>query len=309
VNRCPITYLPVEEGRYSREGLDLLSPQLANLNDFPYGEQRQLELMLDYSDKLSFSGVQPKLSAKLNIQSQLFEVVRTAGTFLLKLPRARFSELPQNEDLTMKLAALAGIVVPEHGMVYAVDHSLLYFIKRFDRISRKKVHAEDLGQLSGLSREKKCDSSMEKIGQLIDQYCTFPMIEKKKLFRLILFNFLVGNEDMHVKNFSLLTKDKLIELSPAYDLVNSTIVLNSKEEIALPLRGKKSNLRRSDWIDYFGKERLALSVNIIDEILQQLLTSLPNWQELIKISFLSAPKKECYLDLLEKRSQRLFGSH
>jgi len=303
VNRCPITYLPVENGHYSKEGLAILSPQLKELKDFPYGEEKQLELMLDYSDKLSFSGIQPKLSAKLNIQAQVFEVVRKKGTFLLKLPRARFPELPQNEDLTMKLAATAGIQVPKRGMIYAIDHSLIYFIERFDRSS--KVHIEDLGQVAGISREKKYDFSMEKVGQLIDQFCTFPALEKEKLLRLTLFNFLVGNEDMHVKNFSLIIKDGIAALSPAYDLINSTIVLKSKEEIALPLRGKKSNLSSSDLIDYYGKERLSLPVKTIDEILHKLHICYPKWMELVKNSFLSDEKKEAYLLLLEQRFKRL----
>lgn len=306
-SRCPITYLPVKNGHYSEEGLRLLSPRLKQLHDFPYGEEQQLELMLDFADKLSFSGVQPKLSAKLNFQKELFEVVAKKGSFLLKLPRSRFPELPQNEDLTMKLAALAGIVVPKHGMIYAIDGSLVYFIERFDRTGTKKVHVEDLGQLAGLNREKKYDSSMEKVGQLIDQFCTFPMIEKEKLLRLMLFNFLVGNEDMHVKNFSLISREGLTQLSPAYDLVNSTIVMTTKEELALPLHGKKSNLNRSDWIDYFGKERLMLSGAVIDIILQELYDCIAKWQELIQISFLSEAKKEAYQILLQKRFERLFG--
>src|SRR5437868_6439988 len=107
MKRCPITYLPSDSGHYSKEGLHKLSPKLTHLDDFPYGEGKQYELLLDYSDKFSFSGVQPKLSANLDIQNQGFEVVRS-GKFLIKLPEARLPELPQNEDLTMKLAELAG---------------------------------------------------------------------------------------------------------------------------------------------------------------------------------------------------------
>ncbi len=307
MNRCPITYLPIKSGRYSKEGLRILSPKLNNLKDFPYGEAKQLELLLDYSDKLSFSGVQPKLGAKLNIQDEIFEVVRSGGAFLLKLPRALYAELPQNEDLTMKLAKHALINIPKHGMIYAKDHSLVYFIERFDRAPKKRIHVEDFGQLLGLPREKKYDSSMEKICTVIDRFCTFPLIEKEKLFRLTLFNFLVGNEDMHLKNFSLITKDGITELSPAYDLVNSSIVMKTKEEIALSLNGKKSNLKKSDLIDYFGKERLGLSDASIKEILDSLHSSLPEWKKLIGISFLSEPKKNAYLHLVEERSARLFG--
>src|SRR5882724_11657416 len=111
---------------------------------------------------------------------------------------------------------------------------------------------EDFAQLSGASRDTKYESSMEKVAKVIDAYCTFPVIEQIKLFQRVLFSFLVGNEDMHLKNFSLITrKTGRVDLSPAYDFVNSTIALpNAKEEMALPIRGKRSNLTRSDIFDY-----------------------------------------------------------
>jgi serine/threonine-protein kinase HipA len=192
--RCPITYKPCGPDKYSPEGLKALSPRLRRLADFPYGKEEQLELALDYADKLSFSGVQPKLSAHLKPTQESFEIVSRGGTFLLKPPHPLYPELPENEDLTMKLASIAGIDVPLHGMIYAIDKSLVYFIKRFDRGARlKKIAVEDFAQLAGLSREAKYESSMEKAASLIDQFCTFPLVEKKKLFSLMLFNFLVGN--------------------------------------------------------------------------------------------------------------------
>jgi serine/threonine-protein kinase HipA len=307
MNRCPITY-ELCEGKYSRDGLRLLSPRLGELRDFPYGKSAQLELALDFADKLSFSGVQPKLSAKLSVREELFKVVRTGGTFLLKPPHANYEELPQNEDLTMKLAAMAGIEIPVHGMVWAVDQSLVYFIQRFDRGPKgRKVSVEDFGQLGGLSREAKYDFSMEKAALLIEKFCTFPMNEKKKCFRLLVFNFLIGNEDMHAKNFSVIHELDLCQLSPAYDLVNSTIVTHSKEEIALPVRGKKSNLNRDDLVQYFGIERLGLLRNSVDEVLLQIEACLEQWKKTIVVSFLSEKKKNAYLHLLEDRWKRLFN--
>jgi serine/threonine-protein kinase HipA len=305
MNCCPITY-EICEDLYSVSGLKLLSPQLADFKDFPYGKSGQLELALQYSDKLSFSGVQPKLNAKLNINTATFEVVKSGGTFIFKLPYAIFEELPQNEDLTMRMAACAHIEVPLHGMIYAVDRSLVYFIKRFDRVGKGKLSVEDFGQLAGLSTEAKYDFSMEKLVPIIDAFCTSNKEEKIKLFRLTLFNFLVGNEDMHVKNFSLIRDKEVVKLSPAYDLVNSTIVINSKEELALSLNGKKSHFKKSDFLQYFGRERLQLEQATIEEVLLDLKRSLPLWKELIQSSFLSLKKKELYLKLLEERVNRLF---
>lgn len=304
MNRCPITY-ETTENHYSERGLNLL--KLTQLKDFPYGRSQQLELAVSYSDKLSFSGVQPKLNARIDPKLSTFEPVKSGGTFILKLPHVMYEDLPQNEDLTMRMASLAKIEVPLHGMIYSVDRSLVYFVKRFDRNGKKKLPVEDFGQLAGLPKEAKYDSSMEKLIPIIDRFCTFKNFEKIKLFRLTLFNFLVGNEDMHLKNFSLITiEDEVVQLSPAYDLVNSTIVMKTQEEIGLPLNGKKSNLKRADFIDYFGKQRLQLNESLIAEILSDLACCLTSWKELIANSFLKPEKKKDYTKLLDERSRRLF---
>jgi len=305
MNRCPITYEKCEN-HYSEQGLKLLSRNLIQLKDFPYGRSQQLELAIQYSDKLSFSGVQPKLNAKLNLTEETFEIVRSGGAFILKLPHAMYEELPQNEDLTMRMAALANIEVPLHGMIYAVDRSLVYFVKRFDRKGNKKIATEDFGQLAGLSNEAKYEFSMEKLIPIIDKFCSIKFLDKAKLFRLTLFNFLVGNEDMHMKNFSMIHEEDIVRLSPAYDLVNSTIVMNSKEEIGLSLRGKKANLKRDDFLEYYGKEKLGLPNSLISEILTDFQSSIPAWKELISSSFLSPGKISAYLSLVEERVQRLF---
>jgi serine/threonine-protein kinase HipA len=308
-SRCPITYEIIEEGRYSARGLRLLSPRLKALSDFPFTANEQLEMALKYSSKLSIQGVQPKLSAKLNIMKETFELIERGGTFILKPPHHIYEELPQNEDLTMRLAAMIGIEVPLHGMIYATDGSLTYFIKRFDRIARgHKLAVEDFSQLLGYSRETKYDASMEKLAAVIDKHCTFPMLEKIKFFRLLIFNFLVGNEDMHLKNFSIIRRENKVELSPAYDLINSSIVINGTEEMALPLRGKKSNLKRQDLVEYFALERLGLGEKIAVEVLKECEHAVDQWIQLIHNSFLSSKFKQKYLTLLNNRVKRLLPS-
>src|SRR5262249_28509470 len=154
----------------------------------------------------------------------------------------------------------------------------------------------DFAQLAEVSTETKYDFSMEKIIPLIEKFCSFPVLEKKKFFLLTLFSFLIGNEDLHLKNFSLIHTEGITEFSPAYDLVNSSITMRTREELALPLRGKKSNLTRADLVDYFGKERLHLLPEMIKEVLDRLQKALGTWKELIQISFLSESKKAAYLD-------------
>lgn len=308
MNRCPITYEPCE-GDYSSRGLRLLSRQLTNLHPLPFTSQELRQEAAARATKMSIQGVQAKLSARLRVKEQRFALVDQGGQYILKPQTADFDEVPENEDLTMRLAALAGIEVPLHGLLYGRDAALTYFIKRFDRTGRKgKVHVEDFAQLSGRNRETKYRSSMEQVARVIDTYCTFPAIEKVKLLRLTLFNFLVGNEDMHLKNFSIIHRKEVVMLTPAYDLLNTTIVLpKPEEELALPLNGRKNKLTRSDFMDYFGVERLGLTERVIDKVGGELAESRAGMENLISMSFLSAAGKQRYLHVLDERYARLFG--
>jgi len=212
-------------------------------------------------------------------------------------------QMPENEDLTMKLAAEIGLEIPLHGMIWSKDNSLTYFIKRFDRKGQNdKVPVEDFAQLAGLSRDTKYDYSMERVVKLIDEYCTFPAIEKIKLFKLVIFCYLIGNEDMHLKNFSIITKDQKVMLSPCYDLVNFTIEYKKQdEEMALPLKGKKKHLTRNILVEYFGMERCELTAKSVEKVLETITLSIPKWSSLIDISFLSKEMKGKYHDLLDQR--------
>ncbi|OGT66123.1 MAG: phosphatidylinositol kinase [Gammaproteobacteria bacterium RIFCSPHIGHO2_12_FULL_45_9] len=309
MKRCPITYDVIDEQAwYSQRGLSLLSPQLKDLKPLPLTAAEQRKEAVARAGKMSIQGVQTKLSAQLKIKDQYFDIVDKNGHYILKTQSEHYSELPENEAITMTLASKIGIEVPVHGMVYAKDNSMTYFIKRFDRAGhRDKLSVEDFAQLSGLKRDTKYDSSMEKVASIISKFCTFPKLELVKLFKLTLFNFLTGNEDMHLKNFSLITRGRIITLSPAYDLLNSTIALeNVKEEFALPLNGRKHNLKAKDFFHYFATERLGLNEVIIKEETERFQAKLPLWKELISHSFLSKPMQEKYVTLLEERSQRLF---
>lgn len=303
MNICPITYTPCGDDLYSEAGLRLLSPELRALKEFEYTAEEQRIEAYNRASKMSIPGVQPKLSAKLSIKDGEFEIVDTGGKYILKPQHHLYPEMPQNEDLTMRLAREIGLDVPLHGLIWSKDHSLTYFIKRFDRRGQNdKVPIEDFAQLAGMSRETKYDYSMEKVATVIDDFCTFPSIEKLTLFKLTIFNYLIGNEDMHLKNFSIITKEGKVKLSPCYDLVNSTIEYkNQEEEIALPLKGKKKHLTRNILVDYFGKERCGLTSKSIDKVLETISSTVPKWKKLIDNSFLSDEMKEKYHKLLETR--------
>ncbi len=307
MNRCPITY-QLTEKRYSKAGLKLLSPRLAMLYDLAYTSEDQIREARNRATKISIQGVQPKLSARLSVKDSGFKLVNIKGEYILKPQNPMFEELPENEDLSLKFAKMCGIEVPAHGMIYSKDGKLTFFIKRFDRNGKnRKTAVEDFSQLSGKSRETKYDSSMEKLVDIIEKHCTFPMLEKIKLFKRTIFNFLIGNEDMHLKNFSLIRRNNKIELAPAYDFLNTTIVLDSpQEEIALPLNGKKNKLNKKLFVEYYGYERLSLNKSIVINILTSLESVLPQWFELLKISFLSPGLKQKYEHLLKERIKRIF---
>jgi len=306
MSRCPITYEECEGGKYSLKGLKKLSPRLKSLKDFPYSAEDQVREAIARAARMSIQGVKPKLSVRLDVKNEIFEIVDTGGRYIFKPQMESYREVPENEDVTMRLAGLIGIDVPLHGLLYSKDATMTYFIRRFDRAGRnKKIPVEDFAQLSGKDRETKYESSMEQIISLIEQFCTFPAIEKLKLFNLTLFNYLVGNEDMHLKNFSVIRRDLKVELSPAYDLLNSTIILNSQEELALPLGVKKNKLRKDDFFVYFAKERLELTQKSIEQTVSRIVNVFPRWTDIIQKCFLSDSMKTQYIDLLNERFSKL----
>lgn len=307
---CPITLEPLAASEtYSTAGLRSLHPKLTRLDPLELTQEEQLRQARLRSDKMSIQGVQPKLSAVLKPRDGIFEVVDRGGRFILKPNPPPYEEVPANEALTMTLAKQAGIEVPPHGLLAAVDGSWVYVIRRFDRAGRGvRLHVEDFAQLSGATRDTKYASSLEQITKLVETHCSFPAIARAELARRLLFCFLTGNEDMHLKNFSLIVEKEKVSLAPAYDFLNSSLVLeNASEESALPLRGRKRKLTRADWIDYFCRERLGLPEAVLAGILADLRDGLPRWDQTIRRSFLSPARQDRYLELLNDRHHRLFG--
>lgn len=303
MNLCPITYTPCGENRYSEAGLKLLGAGLKTLKDLEYTAEEQRKEAFSRAAKMSIQGVQPKLGALLSIKDEKFIFADKGGKYILKPQHQFYTQLPENEDLTMRLADEVDLEIPVHGLLWSKDNTLTYFIKRFDRKGQiDKVPIEDFAQLAGLTRDTKYDYSMEKVVKLIDDFCTFPAIEKIKLFKLVIFNYLVGNEDSHLKNFSIITDDYQVKLSPCYDLVNSTIeLIQQNEEIALTLKGKKKHLTRDILVNYFGIERCGLTEKSVEKVLETISIAIPRWKTLIDISFLSKEMKGKYIDLLDGR--------
>ena len=313
MNRCPLSYRTLDDpdALYSTEGLRGLSPRLRSLEPLPFTNEELRFEATARSGKMSIGGVQPKVSAVLRVTAGRFDLVTTGGRYILKPDSPHYPEVPANEDVTMRMAATAGLDVPTHGLIWTRAEELCYLIQRFDRFGRTgKIPTEDFTQLLGLSRDTKYASSIEQVVGVVDRFCTFPVVEKTVLFRMVLVAFLTGNEDLHVKNFSLVTDRKgTVRLSPVYDMLNSTIVLrNPSEEMALPLAGKKSNFRREHFTEYLGRERMALNAQTVRQLVGDIESAQPGWNDLLDRSFLSPEKKEAYRGVLaERRDQMEWG--
>jgi serine/threonine-protein kinase HipA len=307
LNRCPISFQPLEDDAdYSAAGLRMLDRNLRALDRLELTATQQRLEAIQRVGKMSVQGLQPKLSAVLRVRKGRFEIVDCGGRFILKPPSLDFAQLPENEDVTMRMARAVGIEVPTHGLLRAIDDSLTYFIRRFDRQGRGRLPVEDFAQLSGADRDTKYDSSMEKVAAVVDAFCTFPAIERVKLFERTLFSFLIGNEDMHLKNFSLITRDGKTEMSPAYDLLNTTIAIpKPREQMALPLNGKKTNFTRKDLMDYYGKQRLQINDRVLSGVLTRFQEGFAEWLKLLDQSFLSNDMRQRFYILLSERKQRL----
>ena len=305
--RCLITNEPWDgPGPYSLEGLRRLDRRLKTLAPLPYTRDQLLEEAAARAAKMSVQGMQPKVNTVLRVTEGRMDVVDNGGRYIVKPPHLVDADLPENEALTMSLASTLNIEVPVHGLLLNADGTRSYFVRRFDRTGWDKRPVEDFAQLTGGSRDTKYNSSTERLIEVINRYCTFPVLERLKFFDRLLFAFLTGNEDMHLKNWSLITRDDKVELTPAYDLLNSTIPNpKNREELALPLRGKKSNLQANDFWRYLAVGRLGLASILIEQVRARFVRASASWPDRIVASFLSDGMKERYLALLADRRMRL----
>lgn len=257
---------------------------------------------------VAVTGVQPKLSLNLisdiNKQSR-FTIVDLEGNYILKPASKEYIDLPENEDLTMHLAELVKIKTAKHTLIRLKSGELAYLTKRFDRKNEDKIAVEDFCQLTENLTEHKYRGSIEKIGKLIYQLTKNSGFEAQKLFEIVLFNYLTANADMHLKNYSLIENDfNEYELSPAYDLLNTLLLIpDDKEESALTINGKKNRLKVEDF------NQLAKSLKIpdksVESIYKKFIKIKPKWIDFVEISFLNKDTKQAYIDTLNTRFNKL----
>ncbi len=196
----------------------------------------------------TLTGVQAKLSLNLEKdedKSQRFTIVGLWGAYILKPQTELYPHLPEFEDLTMHLAEISKIKAVPHSLIRFADGELAYITRRIDRDKKgNKLPMEDMCQLSERLTEYKYKGSYEQIAKVITQYSSVAQLDLVNYWEQVLFSFLTGNADMHLKNFSLYSKRKgIYQLTPCYDMLSTVLVMpDDMEELALTLCEKKNAL-------------------------------------------------------------------
>lgn len=259
--------------------------------------------------RIAVPGVQPKLSlsfidnALASENNRLTVVGALGGNYILKPPSTAFAEMPQNEHFTMRMAEGFGIRTVSSSLIRLKSGELAYITKRIDRtLNNEKIHMLDMFQI--LEAFDKYKGSMEKVGKAIGTYSSNTLLDKLYFFEIAVFSFLTGNNDMHLKNFSLIKRSREWVLSPAYDLLNVAIVNpEDDEELALTLEGKRKKLAKKHFVSL--GEKLELNKKQIDGVFKRFIKNKKKALSLLEGSFLSSEYKQKYSDLLEQRYSKL----
>lgn len=256
------------------------------------------------------TGVQPKLSLHLGKGDHPsgpkgFTIVGLWGGYILKPPTPHYPQLPEVEDVTMHLATMTKINVVPHSLIRLESGNLAYITRRIDRVKKGKLAMEDMCQLTERLTEDKYRGSYEQIAKAIQKYSDNPGLDVVNFFEVVLFSFLTGNADMHLKNFSLIRQPALgMVLSAAYDLVATAMVNPADDEdLGLTLNGKKKKIRKSDFVAAFTSAKLDTKQQ--ENLFAKMEVSRSKWMDEIDISFLDRSYKAKYKSLLKERFDRL----
>jgi serine/threonine-protein kinase HipA len=277
----------------------------------PYTEEQMGELALKVvQSQVAVTGVQAKISLHLQTPEgtrdpKRFTIVGLCGGYILKPSTGHYPQLPEVEDLIMHLASLAKIEVVPHSLIRLQSGNLAYITKRIDRDATSKLHMEDMCQLTERLTEDKYHGSYEQVAKTILKYSRNPGLDVVNFFEQVLFSFLTGNTDMHLKNFSLIKIPGTGHtLSPAYDMVSTALVNPADDEdLALNLNAKKKKIGRKDFIAAFNTVKLDQKQQ--DNIFRKMENAKDAWIDFIGISFLSKDFKERLRNIIEQRFSRI----
>ena len=275
--------------------------------ELPYTRDNLTELARQVvRSQTTLTGVQAKLSLDIKKggrnEAERFTIVGLWGRYILKPQTERFANLPELEDLTMHLAEIAKIQVVPHSLIRFSDGELCYITRRIDRTENgEKLAMEDMCQLTERLTEHKYKGSYEQIAKVIQKYSSVPKLDLVNYWEHVVFSWITGNADMHLKNFSLYSKvDHLYNLTPAYDMLSTALVMPEDiEELALTLNGKKRKIRKSDF--EISMRESELEEKVIGNIFNKFLKVKDKWFDFIDISFLPDEMKIAYKDIITNR--------
>ncbi len=309
MNKCLYCYKELDEGEVDFH-------KACSKKFFGMPEAPELPYSLDELDSLAaqvirsqttLTGVQAKLSLHIDrhARSKRLTIVGLWGDYIFKPQTQEYRNLPENEDLTMHLAEIAKIKVVPHTLIRLKDGTLGYLTKRIDRTADgEKRPMEDMCQLTKRQTEYKYKSSYEQIAKVIAKYSYAPLLDQTDFYEQVFFSWMVGNNDMHLKNFSLYAPNGKWGLAPAYDLLNVSLV-NPKdtEELALTLNARKKHIKKSDFVKAMALSGIAPKV--FDNMVAKYNKLLPKFNEIICMSFLNAEDKELYMQSIAARLGRM----
>lgn len=308
--KCLYCYQDLEEGMVD------FHPQCARrffgttaVPAFPYKHSEIKELAKEVvRSQTAVTGVQAKLSMDIEkVQHETrFTIVGLWGRFILKPQTELYPHLPELEDLTMHLAEIAHIQVVPHTLVRFADGELCYLTRRVDRTPKgEKIPMEDMCQLSEKLTEHKYRGSHEQIAKIIMHYSSAPKLNLVRFWEIVLFSWITGNSDMHLKNFSIYSPfSDNYQLAPAYDLLNILLVMPSdKEELALTLNAKKKKIKAQDFVSAMTNS--GLDGKVIQNMFQRFRSAEEKWYDWIENSFLPQEMKTGYTMMIKERMSRL----
>jgi serine/threonine-protein kinase HipA len=308
-SKCLYCYEPLsgEKGFHKKCSQEFFGTPIPPV--IPYSIDQMAKLAKEVVERsVTIPGVQAKLSVSLvkktreNSDTRLTVVGALGGNYIFKPLSEKYPEMPQNEHVTMRIAEAFNISVVPSSLIRLASGELSYITKRVDRTENSKIHMLDMFQITEAFDKYK--SSMEKVGKALHSYSQNTLLDKIFYFELSLFCFLTGNNDMHLKNFSMIKGSSGWVLAPAYDLLNVAIILpDDKEELALTLEGKKKKLSKENFIK-LGKS-LDLTDKQIESAFNRMIKNKPNAIKWIENSFLSEGMKTAYIKTLESRYLQL----
>lgn len=303
-NKCLICYNPTDDAtgyhpRCSRTFFGVYPPPSLDLT-LDDVQQFAAQSILA---RTTVTGVQKKLSLGLegNGKDTRLTVVGLWGKFILKPPSEDYPFLPENEDTVMHIASSLKIPVVPHAVIRLSSGELSYITKRIDRDNKNnKIPMEDFCQISGRLTEDKYKGSVERVGKLLRTYSVYPGLDVADLFERILLNFVIGNSDMHLKNYSLIETQQGMRLSPAYDLLSTVLAIpEDNEESALTINGKKARLSVKDF------KALAQNLNIPEVVSSKLYKKFSSEKDticnIIDKGWLRSNLKEILKSLVKER--------